>query len=85
MARAERLGGEVASFQASPLAVCEILAGARTIAFDRAGDGSTRITYTADFKLKGVLRLAEPFLGGTFKTLALKALAGLAAKLGAER
>ena len=39
----------------------------------------------ADFKLKGVLRLAEPFLGGTFKTLALKALAGLAAKLGAER
>ena len=52
------------------MAVCEILAGARTIAFDRAGDGSTRITYTADFKLKEVLRLAEPFLGGTFKTLA---------------
>ena len=77
--------GEEASFQASPLAVCEILAGARTIAFDRAGDGSARITYTADVKLKGVLRLAEPFLGGTFKTLALKVLAGLAAKLGAER
>ncbi len=77
--------GEGASVQASPLAVCYIRVGARTIAFDRAGDGSTRITYTADFKLKGVLRLAEPFLGGTFKTLALKALAGLAAKLGAKR
>jgi len=56
-----------------------------TIAFDRAGDGSTRITYTADLEFKGVLRLAEPFLGGTFKTLAREALAGLAAKLGAER
>ena len=56
-----------------------------TIAFDRAGDGSTRITYTADFKLKGVLRLAEPFLGGTFRKLARKALAGLEAELGAAR
>ncbi len=56
-----------------------------TIAFEAAGDGGTRITYTADFKLKGVLRVAEPFLGGTFKTLARKALAGLEAKLGAAR
>ena len=56
-----------------------------TIAFEAAGDGSTLITYTADFKLKGVLRLAEPFLGGTFKALARKALAGLEAKLGAAR
>jgi len=54
-----------------------------TIAFEPAGDGSTRITYTADFELKGVLRVAEPFLGGTFRTLARKALAGLAEKLGA--
>ena len=54
-----------------------------TIAFEAVGDGGTRITYTADFKLKGVLRIAEPFLGGTFKTLARKALAGLEAKLGA--
>ena len=56
-----------------------------TIAFEAAGDGGTRITYTADFKLKGVLRVAEPFLGGTFKSLARKALAGLEAKLDAAR
>ena len=31
------------------------------------------------------LRVAEPFLGGTFRTLARKALAGLEAKLGAAR
>ena len=56
-----------------------------TIAFEAAGDGGTRITYSADFKLKGPLRVAEPFLGGTFKTLARKALAGLAAKLDPAR
>jgi len=56
-----------------------------TIAFEATGNAGTRITYMADFRLKGVLRLAEPFLGGTFRTLARKALAGLAAKLGAER
>ena len=53
-----------------------------TIAFAPTATGGTQITYSADFKLKGVLRVAEPFLGGTFKTLAKKALAGLAAKLG---
>jgi carbon monoxide dehydrogenase subunit G len=53
-----------------------------TISFEPAEDGGTRITYSADFKLKGVLRVAEPFLGGTFKALAKKALDGLAAKLG---
>ena len=54
-----------------------------TIAFEPAAGGGTRITYSADFRLKGVLRVAEPFLGGTFKALAKKALDGLAAKLGA--
>ena len=54
-----------------------------TIAFEAAGEGGTRITYSADFKLKGALRVAEPFLGGTFKTLARKALAGLADRLSA--
>ena len=53
-----------------------------TIAFAPAADGGTRITYTAEFKLKGVLRVAEPFLGGTFRKLARHALAGLEAKLG---
>ena len=56
-----------------------------TIEFEPAADGGTRITYSADFKLKGVLRVAEPFLGGTFKGLAEKALAGLEAKLCAAR
>jgi hypothetical protein len=56
-----------------------------TISFEVAGEDRARITYTADFKLKGVLRVAEPFLGGTFKSLARKALAGLEAKLGAAR
>ena len=54
-----------------------------TIAFEPAADGGTRIIYSADFRLKGALRVAEPFLGGTFKSLARKALAGLEAKLGA--
>ncbi|MEO5634446.1 SRPBCC family protein [Gaiella sp.] len=56
-----------------------------TIAFEAAVAGGTRITYTADFRLKGVLRVAEPFLGGTFRALAGKALAGLEAKLGGAR
>ena len=53
-----------------------------TIEFEPAGDGGTRITYTADFKLKGVLRIAEPFLGRTFRNLAHDALEGLADRLG---
>ena len=52
-----------------------------TISFAAAA-GGTRITYSADFRLKGVLKVAAPFLGGTFKTLARKAMAGLAEKLG---
>lgn len=53
-----------------------------TIGFEPVGPGGTRITYSADFRLKGVLRIAEPLLGGTFRTLAANALAGLATKLG---
>ncbi len=52
-----------------------------TIAFEPGSAGGTRITYSADFRLKGVLRVAEPFLGGTFRDLARKAMAGLEAKL----
>lgn len=55
-----------------------------TIGFEATGEG-TRITYSAEFKLKGVFRAAEPFLGSTFRTLARKALAGLEAKLGTAR
>ncbi len=55
-----------------------------TIAFEPGRDDGTRITYSADFRLKGILRIAEPFLGGTFRTLARKALDGLAARLSAS-
>ena len=53
-----------------------------TVLFEPAGDGGTKITYTAVFRLKGALRLVEPFLGRTFTTLAQRALAGLEAALG---
>jgi len=52
-----------------------------TIDFERTDDGRTRITYAADFGLKGVLRIAGPFLAGTFRRLALSAMAGLAVAL----
>lgn len=51
-----------------------------TIAFSASGEG-TRIDYEAEFRLKGLLALAAPFLGGTFRDLAAKALAGLQAQL----
>ena len=53
-----------------------------TIEFEPVGDGGARITYTADIRLKGVLRVAEPFLGRTFRKLAHDALDGLADRLG---
>jgi carbon monoxide dehydrogenase subunit G len=56
-----------------------------TIVFESTGNGKTKITYTAEFGLKGVLRLAGPFLGGTFRSLARDALLGLATKLDGAR
>lgn len=50
------------------------------ITFEAAG-GGTRITYEAELRLKGVLRLAEPFLGGAIETMGRKALAGLEERL----
>ena len=41
----------------------------------------TRIAYEADIRLKGVLRVAEPFLGGTMKKMGDAALDGLRARL----
>ncbi len=64
--------------------VGEKAASLDTIEFESAADGGTRITYSADFTLKGVLRVAEPFLGGTFRSLARKALAGLENRLSAS-
>jgi carbon monoxide dehydrogenase subunit G len=53
-----------------------------TITFEPVAGGGARISYTAEFKLRGALRVAEPFLRGTFRALARKALAGLAGQLG---
>jgi carbon monoxide dehydrogenase subunit G len=41
----------------------------------------SRITYEADLRLKGVFRVAEPFLGSTFRQMGDDALDGLAARL----
>ena len=46
-----------------------------------ATGGGTRIGYEADLRLKGVLRVAEPFLGSTVKRMGDDALDGLAARL----
>jgi uncharacterized protein YndB with AHSA1/START domain len=52
-----------------------------TMEFSEVPDGGTSMTYTADIRLKGLLRLAEPFLGGKFKDLIDEAEAGMATQL----
>jgi carbon monoxide dehydrogenase subunit G len=44
-------------------------------------NGGTRIGYEADIRLKGVFRVAEPFLRSTFRRMGDDALDGLAARL----
>jgi carbon monoxide dehydrogenase subunit G len=46
------------------------------IRFEPAGSG-TRIDYTADIRLGGWMRLAQPFAGGAFKKIAKDALGGM--------
>ena len=46
-------------------------------------DSGTRVVYTADLSMKGLLRLAEPFLGGKFKEIGTSAAAGLQKRLAA--
>jgi carbon monoxide dehydrogenase subunit G len=46
------------------------------IRFAPAGTG-TRVDYTADIHLTGLMRLAEPFAGGTFRKIGKDALAGM--------
>jgi len=53
------------------------------IRFERAGAG-TRIDYTADIRLGGVLRLIQPFLGGAFKNLGRNAVEGMQRTLDAR-
>ena len=50
------------------------------IVVDPAGDGA-RIAYTAEVRLKSVLRVAEPFLRGAFRRTGDEAIDGLAARL----
>lgn len=46
------------------------------ISFESTG-GRTVISYTADIRLRGVLRLLAPFAGGSFRRLADNARAGM--------
>lgn len=54
------------------------------ILFADAPDGGTAITYTAALGMKGVLKVAEPFLKGTFNHMGDEAVAGLANWLARE-
>jgi carbon monoxide dehydrogenase subunit G len=54
------------------------------ITFSPVPGGGTRIEYTADIRLGGVLRLAQPLLGGTLAKIARDALAGMKATLDAR-
>lgn len=44
-------------------------------------ESGSRITYDADIKMKGIYRIVQPFLGGTFNKMGQKALAGLKKEL----
>src|SRR4051794_17466820 len=45
------------------------------------GDRGARVGYEADLRLKGLYRVAEPFLGSTVERMGDAALDGLAARL----
>jgi len=49
-----------------------------------ATQGGTRIRYSADLRLKGVLKIAEPFFKGRFDETGRKAMAGMRAALAAR-
>lgn len=53
------------------------------IEFADAQGGGTTITYSAALGMKGLLKVAEPFLKGTFEHMGGEAVAGLATWLGA--
>jgi len=52
-----------------------------TLEFEPAPDGGTTVTYTADIRLKGPLRLVEPLLRSKFADLADAAEAGIVEQL----
>ncbi|AZI58022.1 hypothetical protein EH165_07580 [Nakamurella antarctica] len=51
-----------------------------TITVLPSADGAT-VTYRAEFSLKGILKVAEPFMKGTFQKLAKPAIDGMRTKL----
>jgi carbon monoxide dehydrogenase subunit G len=53
------------------------------IRFERRGD-ETVVDYTADINLTGLLRLVQPFLGGTFRKIAENASDGIERTLAAR-
>ena len=53
------------------------------IRFAPAGSG-TRIEYTADIRLRGLLRLVQPLLGSQFARIGREAIAGMRAALDAR-
>jgi carbon monoxide dehydrogenase subunit G len=54
------------------------------IRFEARADGTgTHIDYTADIRLLGWMRLAQPFVGGTFDRIAKDALGGMQRSLDA--
>ena len=53
-----------------------------TITMVSTGESSTLITYVADIDLKGISKIATPFLGSTFDRLADDAVNGLHRALG---
>lgn len=50
------------------------------ITFERLPNG-TRIVYEADLRMKGIYRVVEPFVRGTFRRIAEKGVGGLKATL----
>lgn len=56
--------------------------GTDDIQLSPAGEDGTRVTWTADFKMKGLASMLEPFLRGTFEDISQHAMDGLADTLG---
>lgn len=77
------LAYEMTGYVENELAVLEVHSprfdAVDTIRFRSVDDSQTEVDYTAEFTLKGVMRLVAPLLRGTFDRLAKKALDGLVA------
>lgn len=69
------------TFFAPPSRVVLVGEGSGVLATDdirfEATDAGTRIDYIADIRLRGLLRLAEPFAGGSFSRIARDARDGM--------